>query len=373
MRARPVCDDGRELCVPREYLERGNLDHGYAQTVHKTQGATVDRTFVLGTEEAYREWGYTALTRHRVEARFYATAPEPGDLRAPERDEPDPRERIERRLGHGRAKRLAIDVRDEALRALPHAQLEAEAKELRAEWAGYPSHAALKERSMGEELERVRRSRSGLDDQVQRLREQAPRGWRERRRDPTHDDRLAAAAAHRDEWTEREAKLERDLDALREGPRSPDAWLARNAANLGRLVALERELGERRAADREARLRRVAVDPSAHTIGALGEPPESPAQRERWERAARALERFRLDYLDDPGAVSAPLGPPGVDRGAWEGAARKLNAARDELGLDPLTLDALTGEELAVEERDRRAQLDAAGLPADELDTGLDL
>ena len=169
MRARPVCDDGRELCVPREYLERGNLDHGYAQTVHKTQGATVDRTFVLGTEEAYREWGYTALTRHRVEARFYATAPEPGDLRAPERDEPDPRERIERRLGHGRAKRLAIDVRDEALRVLPRAQLEAEGEELRAACARYPSHAALKERTISEELERTRRSRAGLEHQVERL------------------------------------------------------------------------------------------------------------------------------------------------------------------------------------------------------------
>ena len=140
-------------------------------------------------------------------------------------------------------------------------------------------------------------------------------------------------------------------------------------------MAVERELAERRTAEREARLRRVAVDPPAHTICALGEQPESPAHRERWERAARALERFRLDYLEEPDAVAAPLGSPvaSVDRGAWEGAARELNAARDELTLDPLTLDVLTGEELAVEERDRRAQLDAAELAADEFDTGLDL
>ena len=29
---------------------------------------------MLGSDELYREWGYTALSRHRHEARFYVTA-----------------------------------------------------------------------------------------------------------------------------------------------------------------------------------------------------------------------------------------------------------------------------------------------------------
>ena len=41
---------------------------------HLAQGATVDRDFVLGSEELYREWGYTALSRHRKEARFFVSA-----------------------------------------------------------------------------------------------------------------------------------------------------------------------------------------------------------------------------------------------------------------------------------------------------------
>jgi len=38
--------------------------------------------FVLGSDELYREWGYTALSRHRREARFYLSAT-PTFLNAP--------------------------------------------------------------------------------------------------------------------------------------------------------------------------------------------------------------------------------------------------------------------------------------------------
>ena len=30
---------------------------------------------MLGSDEAYREWGYTALSRHRDSSTFYVTAP----------------------------------------------------------------------------------------------------------------------------------------------------------------------------------------------------------------------------------------------------------------------------------------------------------
>jgi conjugative relaxase-like TrwC/TraI family protein len=67
-------DDGRSTEIPRGYADDGHLDHGYAITAHRAQGATVDRAFVLGSDELYREWGYTALSRHRAEARFYVSA-----------------------------------------------------------------------------------------------------------------------------------------------------------------------------------------------------------------------------------------------------------------------------------------------------------
>jgi ATP-dependent exoDNAse (exonuclease V) alpha subunit len=67
-------DGSRAVSIPGARLRAGGLDHGYALTAHRAQGATVDRAFVLGSDELYREWGYTALSRHRESARFYISA-----------------------------------------------------------------------------------------------------------------------------------------------------------------------------------------------------------------------------------------------------------------------------------------------------------
>jgi hypothetical protein len=46
-------DDGRSTELPHGYANDGHLDHGYAITAHRAQGATVDRAFVLGSDELY--------------------------------------------------------------------------------------------------------------------------------------------------------------------------------------------------------------------------------------------------------------------------------------------------------------------------------
>jgi Ti-type conjugative transfer relaxase TraA len=43
----------------------GHVDHGYAATIHKAQGVTVDRTHVLASQHMDRHASYVALTRHR--------------------------------------------------------------------------------------------------------------------------------------------------------------------------------------------------------------------------------------------------------------------------------------------------------------------
>lgn len=47
------------------------IDHGYATTIHKNQGATVDRSFVLASTTMDRHLTYVAMTRHRDAVTLY--------------------------------------------------------------------------------------------------------------------------------------------------------------------------------------------------------------------------------------------------------------------------------------------------------------
>jgi Ti-type conjugative transfer relaxase TraA len=49
-----------------------HVDHGYAVTLHKAQGATVDRSFVLASGGMDRHLVYVGMTRHRDDATLYA-------------------------------------------------------------------------------------------------------------------------------------------------------------------------------------------------------------------------------------------------------------------------------------------------------------
>lgn len=48
-----------------------NIDHGYATTIHKSQGATVDRVKVLATLSLDKHLTYVAMTRHREDVALY--------------------------------------------------------------------------------------------------------------------------------------------------------------------------------------------------------------------------------------------------------------------------------------------------------------
>lgn len=63
-------DDGAEKTI--DLAEYGHIEHGYASTVHKAQGATVERTFVLATPGMDAHLSYVALSRHREDTALYA-------------------------------------------------------------------------------------------------------------------------------------------------------------------------------------------------------------------------------------------------------------------------------------------------------------
>ena len=118
---------GAERTMPADRLAQGLLDHGYARTTYKIQGATVDRAFILaGDGDLDRQAGYTALSRGRLENRLYLPTPEPdpADTLAPSEQptaEPDNERRqallehAERELSRDRSQHLASDL----LAALP--------------------------------------------------------------------------------------------------------------------------------------------------------------------------------------------------------------------------------------------------------------
>ncbi len=56
-------DDGR--IVAFDLKDYSRIDHGYAATIHKAQGMTIDRTHVLATPGMDAHGSYVALSRHR--------------------------------------------------------------------------------------------------------------------------------------------------------------------------------------------------------------------------------------------------------------------------------------------------------------------
>ncbi|MDQ6615485.1 MAG: ATP-binding domain-containing protein [Actinomycetota bacterium] len=100
-------NSGRVL--PPEYLTAGHVAHRYATTVHKAQGATVDRAFVLGSDTLYREAGYTALSRARAGTDLYLVDTQPTTRNGREDVPLSPTVDLARRLQQSRAQQLASD------------------------------------------------------------------------------------------------------------------------------------------------------------------------------------------------------------------------------------------------------------------------
>jgi hypothetical protein len=79
-----------------------HLDHGYAATIHKAQGVTVDRTHVLASQHMDRHAAYVALTRHREGVSLHYGQDEFSDTRE-----------LARVLGRERRKDTTLDYRAE--------------------------------------------------------------------------------------------------------------------------------------------------------------------------------------------------------------------------------------------------------------------
>lgn len=64
-RARMVVQLDNDRSVSIELKDYAQVDHGYAATIHKSQGVTVDRAYVLATPGMDSHTAYVSLSRHR--------------------------------------------------------------------------------------------------------------------------------------------------------------------------------------------------------------------------------------------------------------------------------------------------------------------
>ncbi|MDX5929635.1 Ti-type conjugative transfer relaxase TraA [Acidiphilium acidophilum] len=89
---------GRGRAVSVSMVDYAAVDHGYATTIHKAQGATVDRTYVLASGTMDRHLTYVAMTRHREAVTLYADREEFSNVAA-----------LSARLSRSRAKETTLD------------------------------------------------------------------------------------------------------------------------------------------------------------------------------------------------------------------------------------------------------------------------
>ncbi|MGI4794676.1 MAG: Ti-type conjugative transfer relaxase TraA, partial [Janthinobacterium lividum] len=119
-------DDGRSVSF--DLKDYAHVDHGYAATIHKSQGVTVDRAHVLATPGMDRHSAYVALSRHRDGVQLHYG-----------RDDFDDQKSLVRTLSRERAKDMASDyVRDagDEIRAF------ADRRELAGEFSSAKARAA---------------------------------------------------------------------------------------------------------------------------------------------------------------------------------------------------------------------------------------
>ncbi|EQB32601.1 Ti-type conjugative transfer relaxase TraA, partial [Sphingobium ummariense] len=89
-------DDGRQVAF--DLKDYAHVDHGYAATIHKSQGVTVDQGHVLATPGMDRHAAYVALSRHREGVQLHYGRDDFADDR-----------RLVRTLSRERAKDMASD------------------------------------------------------------------------------------------------------------------------------------------------------------------------------------------------------------------------------------------------------------------------
>jgi hypothetical protein len=324
--------------VPRRYLDAGHLTHGYALTVHKSQGTTVDRCLVLASDTLDGQMGYTALSRGRIDNRIYLIAQPETDPEQhhPGRQSPDPNAELAEALKTDHRQHLAIDHGFDQAAICQHLNgLYRQRAQLTWVRHAIPPDRATDIRALERERDEQMRTLDravGVRDRVR-----AARPKLRRHREHAAED-LAAERAHE----QSACALERIDAALRDAcdaQSEHEGYRWRHADDLDRLTMIERTIGHRldQLADAETN------DPSYY-LRDLGEPPRAGWARETWRQAARNVAAYRAENdVTNPYSTFGDMPTEPVALANWHRAVSKF--AIDCDAVDTCRRSASRGQE----------------------------
>jgi Ti-type conjugative transfer relaxase TraA len=275
MRMAAMLDDGRSVAF--DLKDYAHIDHGYAATIHKAQGMTVDRVQVLATPGVDSHSTYVALSRHREQVDLYYG-----------RDDFANQNKLVRVASRERGKDMASDYRtkDAAPKAEPKRSMFAGLK-LKPTVSAASLGKAAPAQQRPERTRNIRVSaralgpavdRSALDKAVERY------ARAQREIDGMHAKGLSPVI-HQQKSLDAAA---RDIDALRSDGAKDFATALRNDPSLTAEAASGRTQRATEAMRTEAKLR---IDAPARADRFVAE----------WQASAKQFREHKANY-DDAGA-----------------------------------------------------------------------
>jgi conjugative relaxase-like TrwC/TraI family protein len=281
----------RTISLPASYLESGHVTHGYAITVHKAQGLTCDRAFVLGTEDLYREMGYVAMSRGRLSNELYAV----GERRIEIEPSHSPtvqdsaEELFVSALGTSKAQSMASthSVAAGPFDSVTDHAIGVEYQELAQRIRSIPTDVSRRVDSLHKEIFALEAKLQGLErqrDQALQTRRSVRETLAGRDSRTTSVDR-SIYAEHG--WINQLTEKLRPLEAQQQ---RRNRMLIDTEPAKARLSLLDEEI-ERRVT---ARLADAMDSPAEYLTERLGKKPEAGDKRESWLDGVKMIERFRL-------------------------------------------------------------------------------
>ena len=279
--------------LPSTYLEAGHVAHGYAMTVHKAQGVTVDRAFVLGSDDVYREMGYVAMSRGRHGNHLYVVGEptreiEPVHAPSVERDAD---EVLLTALASSRAQTMA-STHINPLADTSDRDLAAEYWELSAWLSAIPADQQRALQQLGTRITETRATITNLETRLTH-----EQGLRRSAKDvlARRDDRGHATEQTIARHTNVLDDLERQHASLRTSQQERSARLEHEPEVRIRFSALDNEIGRRV----ELCVDELVAAPTAYIERALGTRPDDD-RLETWTNGVSLIERFRFEHdIDD--------------------------------------------------------------------------